>query len=215
MLDKYLVYLTFISNNIQKHFENQKDYICCKKGCSKCCKNAQFPYSEIEFKLIFEGLKKLEPDIQKQVLNNVDNTIIKKQRHNEKAPQEKFKYDCPFLINNECSVYEYRGLICRTFGLMTFVIGNENTPNIPFCAYEGLNYSKVLDEAKNIISNQKCEESELKSEVMAYNVDYSTLINEETAKSFGFEFGEVKPLIEWFIKWKEELIEKIQRHLKN
>lgn len=196
-----------MTNKFQKFFENQKDYICCKKGCAKCCKQAQFPYSEIEFRLIFEGLKSLEPSVQSQVLEKVDNIIKEKQIHNEQKSNEKFRYNCPFLINDECSVYYYRGLICRTFGLMSFVPNSEETPKIPFCAYQGLNYSKVLDEVKNNISETKFAENKLSNEPMAYNIDYATLINDEIAQGFGFEFGEVKPLIEWFIKWKEEIIE--------
>ena len=206
MLENYLLYLGYMTNKIQKFFEEQRDFIFCQKGCAKCCKHAQFPYSEIEFKLIYKGLLELEPNIQKQVLNKVDEIIREKQIHNEKTPNEKFRYDCPFLISNECSVYVYRGLICRSFGLMTFLPNEDKTPRIPFCAYEGLNYSNVLDEVKNNISEEKYLEKKYSDEPKAYNIDYKTLINEEIANGFGFKFGEIKPLIEWFIKWKEEVI---------
>lgn len=207
MLENYLIYLSLITKKIQKHFELQKEYICCKRGCSKCCRQAQFPYSQIEFELIYKGLLELTPDIRKQVLDNIDKTIIEKQKHNEEKPDEKFKYNCPFLINNECSVYSNRGLMCREFGLLTYAPGREKDLNIPFCAYEGLNYSKVIDE---VINEKKSdlEKNNTSSELLAYKFDYSALINEDTAKIYGFRFGEVKPLIEWFIKWKEELIEK-------
>lgn len=208
MLENYLLYLGYITNKIQTFFDNQKDYICCHKGCSECCRHAQFPYSEIEFKLIYEGLKGLQPDIQKQVLDNIDNLIIEKQKHNEGNPDEKFRYDCPFLINDECSVYYYRGLICRTFGLMSFLPDSEEKPKIPFCAYKGMNYSNVLDKVKNNISEIKYAENRLKTEPIAYNIDYETLINEEISQGFGFEFGKVRPLLDWFIQWKDEVIEK-------
>ena len=206
MLENYLIYLEFITKKIHKFFEEQRDYIFCKKGCGKCCKKAQFPYSKIEFELIYQGLLDLKPEIQKEVLDKVDDVIKEKQLHNEQHPDEKFRYDCPFLINNECSVYVYRGLICRTFGLMTFLPNEEKTPNIPFCAYEGLNYSNVLNEVENNISEEKYSQQEHSDEPKAYNVDYKTLINEEIAQGFGFDFGEVKPLIEWFIDWKDEMI---------
>ena len=208
MLKNYLLYLEYITKKIQKNFESQKDYICCEKGCAKCCRQAQFPYSQIEFELIYQGLLALAPDVKKQVLDKIDKVIIEKQKHNSENPQEKFRYDCPFLINDECSVYEYRGLICRIFGLLTFIKGQEKELNIPFCAYEGLNYSGVIDIAQGKTTSQESQNMELSPEVTAYNLDYSTLINEKTAGCFGVEFGEVKPLIEWFIKWKEDLIEK-------
>ena len=66
----------------------------------------------------------------------------------------------------------------------------------------------MIDKVQNKISKQESGNTELSPDVMAYNLDYSTLINEKNAKIFGIEFGEVKPLIEWFIKWKEALVEK-------
>ncbi len=200
MLNNYLLYLGFITNKIQKYFDEQKDYIKCSKGCAKCCEHAQFPYSEIEFKLIFEGLKSLEPEEHKTVVDNI-NQIIKDRAEFLKSPsKEPFRYKCPFLINNECSVYYYRGLVCRTFGLMTFIPDSPKTPRIPFCAYEGLNFSEVLDKKQNNISDEKFSQLGYKEEPKAYNIDYSTLINEEIANGFGFRFGNIKPLIEWFIK---------------
>ncbi len=210
MLDNYVLYLGYMTNKIQTFFNDQKEYIFCHKGCSKCCKNAQFPYSEIEFKLIFEGLKTLSPDIRLQVLNKVDEIIIDKQKNNIESPDNKFRYTCPFLINDECSVYYYRGLICRIFGLMSFLPNEDKVPLIPFCAYEGLNYSNVLDKENDKISDILYKQTNIKVEPVAYNIDYKTLINEDTAKGFGFKFGEVKPLIDWFILWKEQMIENVK-----
>ena len=210
MLKNYILYLDYITKKVQQNFESQKDYICCKKGCAKCCRQARFPYSRVEFEYIYQGLLALAPDIQKQVLDKVDKVIIEKQKHNCENSQEKFLYDCPFLINNECSVYDYRGLICRTFGLITYTSDTEKKFNIPFCAYEGLNYSGVINIVQEKNLKQEFEDMELSSEIKAYNLDYSSLINEKKAKSFGVEFGEVIPLIEWFIKWKEDLIEKTE-----
>lgn len=198
MLDNYLLYLGYITNKIQKYFEEQKEYICCSKGCSKCCQQAQFPYSEIEFKLIFEGLKSLEPAIQSQVLSKIDKLNEEKNIYSKTSKDSHFQYDCPFLINNECSVYYYRGLVCRSFGLISFIPDSPKTPRIPFCAYEGLNFSNVLDKEHNNISDEKYLSLNLKTEPKAYNIDYSFLTNKDIADGFGFEFGEVKPLIEWF-----------------
>ena len=202
MLNNYLFYLEYITNKIQKYFIEQKDYICCSKGCSKCCHNAQFPYTEIEFKLIYEGFKALEPSVKKQVIKKIDTIISDMSKHLAKKIDKPFRYICPFLINNKCSVYYYRGLICRTFGLMTFIPDSPQTPLLPFYAYEGLNYSKVLDKENNNISDIKFAELGIKEEPKAYNIDYSTLTNNEIAEGFGFKFGEVKPLIEWFITTK-------------
>ena len=83
---------------------------------------------------------------------------------------------------------------------MTFVKGDEKNLNIPFCAYEGLNYSGVIKDVHNAVSMHEIEKNELNPYVTAYNLDYSTLIKDKDAATFGVDFGEVKPLIEWFIK---------------
>ena len=97
---------------------------------------------------------------------------------------------------------------------MTFKPGTEKTPNIPFCAYEGLNYSSVLDSTNNKISDIKYAETGFTNEPIAYNIDYENLINEEIAKGFGFDFGEVKPLLDWFIILKGQIIDIITNNQK-
>ena len=192
-----------MTNKIQRFFYEQKDYIFCKKGCALCCKNAQFPYTNIEFQLILEGLKQLEINMQQTISENIKKIVVQKQYHKESGSKDKFRYDCPFLINDECSIYYYRGLVCRSFGLMTFLPNSEKTPRIPFCAYRGLNYSNVLDEENDKISDIKFAELAVPNEPIAYNVDYSVLIDDKIAKGFNFEFGEVKPLIDWLIEYKK------------
>lgn len=143
MIKNYLPYLENLNSKLSKFFLSQEPYIFCHKGCSKCCKNGEYPFSEIEFAFIKIGLNKLPAKTKEQIFNKA--AQIKVLKSKSKPP---FYYECPFLINNECSVYDFRGIICRTFGLMTMK-NNENS-KIPFCAYEGLNYSNVLDKTRNV-----------------------------------------------------------------
>ena len=179
-------------------FEEQKEYIACKNGCSKCCQNAEFPFTEIEFRLLAQGLFRQTPDVQQQIMNNVEKIIQAKNNFKKDHPDEKFRYDCPCLIDNSCTLYDYRGLVCRTFGLMAFKDGSDEKSKIPFCAFEGLNYSKVLDKETKTISEEKFKEQNFSAEPKAFNIRYSTLIDEEIAKSLDFEFGEIKSIIDWF-----------------
>lgn len=185
-LQNYVEYLLFITQKINKFFEHQKTYIACKKGCAKCCKNAEFPYKKIEFDLLMEGFKLLPQDKQNIIRENVK----KIKESNEK------KYTCPFLIDDVCSVYNFRGVICRSFGLMFY---NENdTPGIPFCIFEGLNYSALLNKETGRVSSEKYKELGYDQEPLAFNVSHSFLTHEDFGKLFGFTFGEAKALIDWF-----------------
>ena len=58
--ENYEKYLKFVQEKLNKFFEAQSPYISCKKGCAFCCKNAQFPYSELEFNyLVYKTLGNL------------------------------------------------------------------------------------------------------------------------------------------------------------
>lgn len=101
------------------------------------------------------------------------NNVVKIKVEKEKFKGEKFLYDCPFLIDNICSVYEYRGIICRSFGLMN--VGANNKIKVPFCCFEGYNYSNVMADKGNKISTKKFTNSGVKTK--SYFVSLSFIKN--------------------------------------
>lgn len=48
MIENYITYLKFLDEKFNRFFKKQPPFICCKKGCGRCCKNAQFPYTQIK-----------------------------------------------------------------------------------------------------------------------------------------------------------------------
>lgn len=194
MIDNYINYLNMLNSKFEKFFERQKPYIFCKKGCSYCCKNAQYPYSQIEFEYLKMGYSQLSKDIKEKIQANITKILERK----SKIKVHPFTYECPFLLNNECSVYQYRGIICRSFGLMS--IYPKGGQDIPFCATLGLNYSNVYDEDKKIISKKMYEKLGIDEEPLAYNISYEFLTDGDFAKGYGFEFGKIQPLIDWLLQ---------------
>lgn len=193
MLNGYINYLKFLDEKLEKFFKSQKPFIFCKKGCARCCKNAQFPYSVTEMKYLLSGLLTLDKDTLSVIEKNLENVLGQKNLFKGK----KFRYDCPFLIDNQCSVYHYRGVVCRTFGLMTKY--ENDKLRAPFCTFQGLNYSNVLNLKKRTISPVKYKKLNVTEEPLGFNVSYKYLTDEDFEKAFCFKFGEKKPLIEWFI----------------
>lgn len=191
MLNNYIKYLEVLNSKLNKFFEQQKPYICCQKGCAKCCQTGEYPFSEVEFRLLQLGVAKLSPELQKKIFDKIPQIKAAKAQSNEKV----FTYECPFLINNECSVYLYRGIICRTFGLMS--VGAGSRPKIPFCAHEGLNYSNVLNKETDVISSELYKKLNLDVEPVAFNIDYEFLTGESVENAYGFKFGGKKALIDW------------------
>lgn len=192
MIENYILFLKFLDEKLQKFFTLQNPYIMCKKGCALCCKDAQIPYSKIEMDYLMMGAWGLSDKNKRIVAQNVQKILKEKQEFKG----DKFVYDCPFLINNECSVYNFRGIVCRTFGLLS--IGEDGNVKIPFCCYKGLNYSNVMDFDTKKISSRKYKELGFENEPAGFNIGYEFLTDKDFEKTFKLEFGEKKPLIDWF-----------------
>ena len=192
MIENYIVYLKYIDTKINDFFKRQKPYIMCKKGCAMCCKNAQIPYTKIEMDYLMLGAWNLSDENKRIVAENVKKVLKAK----EDYKGDNFRYDCPFLINDVCSVYEFRGIF-RSFGLMS--VGKDGRIKVPFCCFQGLNYSNVMEDNGNKISSEKFKKLGYKEEPVAFNVNYEFLTDPDFEKGFHFEFGAKKPLIDWFI----------------
>lgn len=191
MLNNYVEYLKILNNKLDGFFANQAPYIFCKKGCSKCCEKGEYPFSKIEIKFLLAGALLLDDDVRAKIGDNIKEII--KQKKEFKG--DVFLYKCPFLIDNECVVYDYRGIICRTFGLISSC---ENSKiKAPFCSHHNLNYSNVMDLEKEVISEEKYSKLGDIQEPLAFNIDYKFLTGKNFEEEFGFEFGEKKSLIDW------------------
>jgi len=199
-IEGYCLYLKLLHERmIDRYFEEQSPYLCCKEGCSHCCEKGQFPVSKIEMEYIMIKFGNLEAVKRKRIFGNIKNLIEEKKKNN--ISSKDYFYKCPFLLDKKCSVYDNRALICRTHGLMFFLddnAGNEKY-KIPFCVHLGLNYSNVYDSEQDTITEELVEKVGAKIPPQAYNLSLKTLTKKEITENLGFEFGEIKPLIEWFM----------------
>ena len=182
MITRYKEYLEFLDKKLSKMFEAQKPFIKCKEGCAYCCKEGEYPLSELEYVYMMLTYNELDDELRDKVTENII-TLLKKSR-------EKM-YECPFLVDNRCSIYKARGVICRTFGLISY--DDKDKKRIPFCVNLDLNYANVYDKEKHIIvSNAKDG-----TEPAAYNITRKVLITPKVEKQFNIFFGDDKPLVEW------------------
>lgn len=193
MLNNYKNYLNFLDRKLGEFFERQKPFIFCKRGCSYCCKKSEFPYSLLEMQYLLSSLPTLSEETLCKIEENLQNIKARKLKYRGK----KFRYDCPFLVDDVCSVYEYRGVICRSFGLMTIY---DKGPKAPFCSHLGLNYSNVLNLRRRTISPLKYKKLGVKEEPLGFNVSYKFLTGTNFEEAYGIVFGERKPMIDWFLE---------------
>lgn len=192
-IKKYELYLSYLMPRLEKFFLEQSPYIFCKEGCSHCCEKGEYPFSELEFTYLMHGSRTLSTEVI-EILNK--NIAAIKQQKKENSIDKKFMYECPFLINKRCVLYNFRGLICRTHGLAFFDENNKLV--VPACVDRGLNYSNVYDFEKQNLSSKKCIELGLTQEPLAHNVGLHFIINNSITKDLQIDFGEIKSMIDWF-----------------
>ena len=182
MLERYEKFLEKFDEKISKYFCLHKEFIKCKKGCSACCEIGEYPFSRLEAEYLMSGYQKLPKEIQENIKQNISRLREEKQKNSCKN----FSYCCPFLIEKECSLYKYRGLVCRTFGLAYVCSG---AVRLPECVNFGLNYSENFA--------PKTSEIFLDNPI-AEDLRIDKIFSSELAKKYELEHGEIRRLIDWF-----------------
>lgn len=190
----YKRYLNTIDVVLKRYFEDQKEYIFCKKGCSHCCEIGHYPYTDLEFKYLLLGFFRIPMKEQQKVIKRIQDL---KKEYQECENKKKFEHRCPFLDDEGvCTVYEYRGMICRTFGLITML--DDGGCVIPFCQELGLNYSNVYDPINKKIDMEKVKKLGFKNIPYPRKTSLKTIMSPEMFEGDSpIDFGERKALIEW------------------
>lgn len=183
MLDRYKLFLKEFDEIINSLFENQKRYINCKKGCSKCCEKGDYPFSQLEFAYLTQGFLSLPPERKIKVQHN----IRQYQTERKYFKEERYEHQCPFLINGECCVYEYRGIVCRTFGLCYYDDINGYV-KLPDCVHDGLNYSEFYDADTRTLNIQN---------VPKVNLRIDRVLKSQLAEKYELESGEIRAMLDW------------------
>lgn len=200
MIKKYELYLNTINENLQKFFKDQEPYIFCKEGCSMCCEEGEYPFSELEFLYAMIGHNALSEETKVKIHENVKKIKAEKEGFKPDESNKKFFYECPFLINKKCSIYHHRGVICRNYGLVYYTKDKDEKTNynMPCCVDKGLNYSNVYDKETKTLSSKRWKETGIETEPVSYNVERDFLLNNNLTKELELDFGASKALIEWF-----------------
>jgi len=185
MLENYEKFLKYFDKELKSIFETQKKYIKCQKGCSRCCEKGDYPFSQLEFAYLTHGYLELPYDKRIIVQQNIKDLLAEKSKYKG----ERFEHKCPFLIEKECCVYKYRGLVCRTFGVC-YYDDIKGYVKVPECVYNGLNYSGYYDKTKK----------ELKIEnIPQMNLRIDRIFELDKAKSLNLDSGPIRPMLDWII----------------
>ena len=183
MQKRYEQFLKEFDNYIAECRAEQNKYLYCKEGCTECCEIGEYPFSRLEMEYIMSGFIRLSPDVQNNIKANIKELAAKK---NKIKPGERYEYRCPFLLDKLCTLYEYRGIVCRVFGLAyldNFMV------RVPECANSGLNYADVYDKKSGTIQLDNPIKDNLRTDIV---------LRGDLAKKFELECGEIRRLINWF-----------------
>lgn len=167
----YEHFLNKFDKKLVQYFKRDSAAIKCRKGCTLCCKNADYPLSFLEMKYLMQGFARLEKEKHDLVRSNIKKIL---------SDTRTASYPCPFLVEGECSVYPYRPLTCRVHGLA--YMRSDGIVKLPECARYGLNYSQNFDgETVNF-------------EPIKEDLNLDKIFASEPE----LKFGEIHSMIDWF-----------------
>ncbi|MDX1982499.1 MAG: YkgJ family cysteine cluster protein [Bryobacteraceae bacterium] len=128
MLNRYLE----ISRQVEQEFERNRSLhgarMLCRAGCSQCCEQL-FQITEIEAGWVSVGMQRMEAARRERLRERAASYLVERARLRTatgeretwgKLPPEGTRLACPALEDGICSIYEYRPLICRKFGMPIF-----------------------------------------------------------------------------------------------
>lgn len=192
MLRLYEKYLEAVDEYLEKCFSGQKPFIKCSAGCANCCEIGEYPISRLEMEYLMEGFLSLPLSVKNEIKANIRKMLAQKAKN-----KGRFLHRCPFLSSEKrCFIYERRGIICRAHGLAYFEeVGGQKVVKLPECSRMGLNYSETFDGES--VSMERFKAFGVDSPIK-HPLDLN-FFEKDLLKGFaGIEFGEIRPMLEWF-----------------
>ena len=190
MIERYEKFLNKFDLILEYLFKKQSKYIKCKLGCSSCCRKGEYPISQLEFLYMTQGYINLPQNQKIIVQQNIMNLLLDKKDWQKKSHKknERYEHTCPFLVNNLCAIYDYRGIICRTFGLCYYDDKGKYL-RLPDCVNSGLNYAEYYDKKTKKLNIPYIPNA---------NLRIDRIFESHLAQKNKLDCGEIRPLLDWF-----------------
>jgi len=110
-----------LAAKLQARYSN---HLVCRAGCSGCCHHhlSVFAVEAQEARTAIESL----PDPIRDRVEEQAREVIKREAQGSPV-------SCPLLIDDRCSIYQSRPLICRTQGLPLLIEAEDGEQEVDFC----------------------------------------------------------------------------------
>jgi uncharacterized protein len=133
---KFIEQVDLLSAKFQARYSK---HLVCRAGCSGCCHHhlSVFAVEAEETRAAIESLPApIRASVEEQARE-----VIKREALGEKVA-------CPLLVDDRCSIYESRPLICRTQGLPLLLETEDGEQEVDFCPlnFTGAGAADDLDE---------------------------------------------------------------------
>ncbi len=99
-------------------------HLVCRAGCAGCCRHHISVFA-VEAEEARAAIETLPTPIRARVEEQA-REVIKREAQDEPVA-------CPLLVNDRCSIYESRPLICRTQGLPLLMEAEDGAQEVDFC----------------------------------------------------------------------------------
>lgn len=99
-------------------------HLVCRSGCSGCCRHHLSVFA-VEAAAVRQAVDVL-PEPLRQRLTQQAHKVLEMEAHGEPTA-------CPMLVDDRCSIYAARPLICRTQGLPLLLEADDGEAEVDFC----------------------------------------------------------------------------------
>ncbi len=99
-------------------------HLVCRAGCSGCCHHHLSIFA-VEAAAVGEAVQKLSREKRARIQRQARQVREREARGEPVA--------CPLLVDECCSIYESRPIICRTQGLPLLIEAEDGTREVDFC----------------------------------------------------------------------------------
>ncbi len=131
VFEKYRFIVGLVEQEFDRNLRIYQDQILCGKGCSSCC-SQMFRITLIDAALVSRSVKRLDTSARNKMQERATIYLREKKDLIRQRAEESgallvdngeeisslgLRLPCPALVNDACSIYESRPLICRKYGI--------------------------------------------------------------------------------------------------
>jgi len=124
MFEEYANLVTDVDSLAARLTERYRSHLVCRAGCSGCCDH-DLSVFEVEADAVRTAVQALPAGLRQRLARQVREA----QEHNARGEP----VACPLLVNNRCSIYEARPIICRSQGLPLLYRAEDGNPEVDYC----------------------------------------------------------------------------------